>query len=75
MSEQHNKFRCLLYRSHINITLVGLKACSEASAGAKIEIVRAEVHVHPLFRVWAQDLVQEENKLVLLEREYRGQAI
>lgn len=75
MSEQHNKFRCLLYRSHINITLVGLKACSKASVRAKIEIVRAEVHVHPLVRVWAQDLVQEENKLVLLEREYRGQAI
>lgn len=75
MSEQHNKFRCLLYRSHINITLVGLKACSRASARAKIEIVRAEVHVHPFVRVWAQDLVQEENKLVLLEREYRGQAI
>ena len=75
MSEQHNKFRCLLYRSHSNITLVGLKACSKASRRAKIEIVRAEVHVHRLVRVWAQDLVQEKNKLVLLEREYRGQAI
>lgn len=74
MSEQHNTFRCLLYRSHINITLVGLKACSRASARAKIEIMRAEVHVHPLVRVWAQDLVQEGNKLGLLERDCTGQA-
>lgn len=74
MSEQHNKFRLFLFRSHINNTLVGLKTCSKASARAKIEIMRAEVHVHPLIRVQAQDLVQEGNKLGLLERDYTGQA-
>lgn len=36
--------------------------------------MRAEVHVHPLVRVWAQDPVREGNKLGLLERDYTGQA-